>query len=202
MPPFQTVDRLLAKIRRQRELRTGVQEPADRSDVLTRLSLGGVGPQGERPNQFLDPTGAGGGGGGPRPLTFAQSEEGQRLAARLALETEGIKGEEQLLLEGTRGRLAGALARETDIVRGREQGFLEDTLHTLAVKLLPPEDVETAMRQVRSKKVVNSKMAFQAVLQHLTEARAVEERLEDIKISEKIEKDTLREARARITIDM
>lgn len=122
--------------------------------------------------EFLDPTGE----DGPRPLTFAQTEAGARLAA--------------------------SLARETDRISGRERLKLEGVLHSLALELLPPGDVETAMRQVRRGELVKSKLAFQAVLQNLSdEAQNVERRL-DLDLAEENEKRTLREARSRITIDM
>lgn len=126
---------------------------------------------------FLDPTGFGrGGGGGYQPLTFAQTEAGQRLAASLALETERFAGQERLRLE--------------------------ETLHDLAKDLLPPADVETAMKQVRRGELVKSKLAFQAVLQNLADEAEHAERRADITLEEENEARTLREARAKITIDM
>ena len=122
---------------------------------------------------FPDPTGAGGGG---RTLTFAQTEAGARLVASLELETERV--------------------------RGRERLKLEETIHSLARELLPPGDVETAMRQVRRGELVKSKLAFQAVLQNLTDAAANEERRRDLDLAEENERRTLREARSRIVIDM
>ena len=116
------------------------------------------------------------GGGGGFTLTFAQTEAGQRLAAALALDTERFAGAERLRLE--------------------------DTIHSLAVDLLPPKDVETAMRQVRRGELVKSKLAFQAVLQNLADAGAIAERRKDIALAEENEKRTLREAKARITVDM
>lgn len=121
---------------------------------------------------FLDPTGAGGGG---YTLTFAQTEAGQRLAAALALETERVSGRERLKLE--------------------------ETLHGLAMELLPPKDVETAMMQVRRGELVKSKLAFQAVLQNLADETEHAERRADLDLAEENERRTLREARARITID-
>ncbi len=170
----QTVDRLLAQIRREREQRTGIREPADLSDVLTRLTIGGLGEDRLplQPPPFPDPTGA----DGFRPLTFAQTEAGQRLAASLALETERISGRERLKLE--------------------------DTLHSLAMDLLPPGDVETAMKQVRRGELVKSKLAFQAVLQNLTDEAQTAERRLDLALAEQNERQTLRQARAKITIDM
>lgn len=116
------------------------------------------------------------GGGGGATLTFAQTEAGQRLASALALDTERFAGAERLRLE--------------------------DTLHALAVDLLPPKDVETAMRQVRKGEVVKSKLAFQAVLQNLADEAAIAERRKDIALAEEHERQTLRNARARITVDM
>lgn len=113
--------------------------------------------------------------GGGYTLTFAQTEAGQRLAAALALETERISGRERLKLE--------------------------DTLHALAMTLLPPEDVETAMRQVRRGELVRSKLAFQAVLQNLADEAAHAERRKDLEVQEENQRRTLRDARARITID-
>ena len=108
-------------------------------------------------------------------LTFAQTEVGQRLAAALALDTERIAGEERLRLE--------------------------DTLHALAMDLLPPEDVETAMGQVRRGELVKSKLAFQAVLQNLADEAAHAERRKDRELAEENERRTLRDARTRIVVD-
>ena len=170
---FETPDRRLARIRRERERATGVREPADLSDILTRLTVGG-----------LDETRLGGddtppppppGDGGPA-LTFAQTEAGARLSA--------------------------SLARETERVSGRERLRLEDTLNALATELLPPADVETAMKQVRRGELVKSKLAFQAVLENLSDAARNAERRRDLDLAEENEKRTLRDARARITVDM
>ena len=114
--------------------------------------------------------------GGGRFLTFAQTEAGVRLAASLALETEGT--------------------------RGRERLKLEDTLNSLAMDLLPPADVETAMRQVRRGELVKSKLAFQAVLENLADEARNAERRRDLALAEENEKRTLTNARARITVDM
>ncbi len=122
--------------------------------------------------QFLDPTGD----GAPRTLSFAQTEAGARLQA--------------------------SLLKETERVRGRERLKLEDTLHSLALELLPPQDVETAMMQVRRGELVKSKLAFQAVLENLSDAAANAERRKDIALAEENESRTLREARSRIVIDM
>jgi hypothetical protein len=116
-----------------------------------------------------------GGGGGYRPLTFAQTEAGVRLAASLALETERFAGQKRI--------------------------ELEEVLHGLAQELLPPEDVETAMGQVRRGEVVKSKLAFQAVLQNLADEAAHAERRADLDMQEENERRTLREARARITVE-
>jgi len=97
-------------------------------------------------------------GAGGYTLTFAQTEAGERLAAALGLETERVAGRERLKLE--------------------------DTLHSLAMELLPPGDVETAMRQVRRGELVKSKLAFQAVLQNLADAAEHEERRRDIALAE------------------
>ncbi len=129
-----------------------------------------------RMDTFIDPTGAGGGGGGGSALSFAQTEAGARLAASLARETEAKSAKLRLKLEGT--------------------------LHSLAIDLLPPADVETAMRQVRRGELVKSKLAFQAVLQNLADAGKNAERRRDLALAEENEKRTLRNARARITIDM
>ena len=120
---------------------------------------------------LLDPTGADGG----YTLTFAQTEAGQRLAAALALDTERVAGAERLKLE--------------------------NTIHALAMDLLPPEDVETAMRQVRRGELVKSKLAFQAVLQNLADEAAHAERRKDLEVAEGNQRRTLRDARARITVD-
>ncbi len=120
------------------------------------------------------PPGSGGGGGAA--LTFAQTEAGVRLAASLALETERTSGRERLKLEGT--------------------------LQSLAMDLLPPGDVETAMLQVRRGELVKSKLAFQAVLQNLSDEAANAERRRDLDLAEENERRTLRQARSRITVDM
>ena len=122
--------------------------------------------------EFIDPTGA----GGARALTFAQTEAGARLAA--------------------------SLARETDRVSGRERLKLEGTIQSLAMELLPPGDVDTAMLQVRRGELVKSKLAFQAVLQNLTDEAANAERRRDLDLAEENERQTLRQARSRITVDM
>ncbi len=114
--------------------------------------------------------------GSTRVLTFAQTEAGVRLAASLALETERTSGRERLKLE--------------------------DTLNSLATDLLPPADVETAMRQVRRGELVKSKLAFQAVLENLADEARNAERKRDLALAEENEKRTLTNARARITIDM
>ena len=128
--------------------------------------------EGAPPPPFPDPTGVGGG----YTLTFAQTEAGQRLVAALALETERISGAERLKLE--------------------------ETIHGLAMELLPPKDVETAMRQVRRGELVKSKLAFQAVLQNLADETEHAERRADLDLAEENERRTLREARARITVDL
>jgi len=115
------------------------------------------------------------GGGGGYTLTFAQTEAGQRLQAALALETERISGRERLKLE--------------------------DTLHALAVDLLPPGDVETAMRQVRRGELVKSKLAFQAVLQNLADEAEHAERRADLDLAEENERRTLTAARAKLAVD-
>jgi hypothetical protein len=114
-------------------------------------------------------------GGSGYTLTFAQTEAGQRLAAALALDTERIAGRERLKLE--------------------------DTIHALAMDLLPPKDVETAMKQVRRGELVKSKLAFQAVLQNLADETEHAERRRDLEVAEENERRTLRDARARITVD-
>jgi len=116
------------------------------------------------------------GGGGGVALSFAQTEAGARLVA--------------------------SLARETDRISGRERLRLEGTLQSLAMELLPPGDVETAMRQVRRGELVKSKLAFQAVLQNLADAGQNAERRRDLALAEENERRTLRQARSRITIDM
>lgn len=126
----------------------------------------------EAPPGLLDPGGSGSG----YTLTFAQTEAGQRLAASLAQETERVSGRERLKLE--------------------------DTIHSLAMDLLPPGDVETAMRQVRRGELVKSKLAFQAVLQNLSDEAQHAERRADLDLQEENERRTLREARARITVDL
>ncbi|KKL14551.1 hypothetical protein LCGC14_2514520 [marine sediment metagenome] len=115
-------------------------------------------------------------GEGGAALTFAQTEAGARLAASLARDTEAKSAKLRLKLEGT--------------------------LHSLAIDLLPPADVETAMRQVRRGELVKSKLAFQAVLQNLADAGKNAERRRDLALAEENEKRTLRNARARITVDM
>ena len=115
------------------------------------------------------------GGVGGASLSFSQTEMGERLIASLGLDTERA--------------------------RGRERLKLESTLHALAVDLLPPEDVETAMAQVRSGRVVKSKLAFQAVLENLADASRNAERRADLALQEENEKRTLTQARSRIIID-
>lgn len=146
---------------------------AERERGASRVGAryGGTAPP---PLPFPAPPGFGG-GGGYQPLTFAQTEAGQRLAASLALETERFAGAQRLQLEGT--------------------------LHSLAMELLPPGDVETAMRQVRRGELVKSKLAFQAVLQNLADEAEHAERRADIDLEEENERQTLRQARAQITID-
>lgn len=145
------------------------------SAFLTRSRLGrSVGEAISGIPSYLDPTGVG--VSGPRPLTFAQTEAGQRLAASLALETERISGRERLKLE--------------------------ETIHSLAMGLLPPKDVETAMAQARRGELVKSKLAYQAVLQNLSDETEHAERRKDLALQEENEKRTLTEARARITVDM
>jgi hypothetical protein len=128
---------------------------------------------GPMPPTLPPPPGSGGGG---FALTFAQTEAGVRLAASLAQETERTSGRERLKLE--------------------------DTLNSLAMDLLPPADVETAMRQVRRGELVKSKLAFQAVLENLADEARNAERRRDLALAEENEKRTLRNARARITLDM
>ena len=123
------------------------------------------------PPLFPDPTG----GGGGYTLTFAQTEAGQRLAAALALETERVSGRERLKLE--------------------------ETIHGLAMELLPPKDVETAMRQARRGELVKSKLAYQAVLQNLADEAAHAERRADLDLAEENERRTLTQARAKLTVD-
>ncbi|KKK59474.1 hypothetical protein LCGC14_3034040, partial [marine sediment metagenome] len=55
---------------------------------------------------------------------------------------------------------------------------------------------------VRRGELVKSKLAFQAVLQNLSDAAQNAERRRDLALAEENEKRTLRNARARITIDM
>jgi hypothetical protein len=57
------------------------------------------------------------------------------------------------------------------------------------------------MQQVRRGELVKSKLAFQAVLQNLADEAAHAERRRDIELAEENERRTLRDARARITID-
>jgi hypothetical protein len=58
------------------------------------------------------------------------------------------------------------------------------------------------MRQVRRGELVRSKLAFQAVLENLADEARNAERRRDLALAEENEKRTLRNARARITIDM
>ena len=114
-------------------------------------------------------------GVGGYTLTFAQTEAGQRLAAALALETERVSGQERLKLE--------------------------ETIHGLAMELLPPGDVETAMRQARRGELVKSKLAYQAVLQNLSDEAEHAERRADLDLAEENERRTLTAARAKLTVD-
>lgn len=115
-------------------------------------------------------------GVGGATLSFAQTEAGARLAASLAQDVERFRGRERLKLEGV--------------------------LQSLAMELLPPGDVETAMKQVRRGELVKSKLAFQAVLESLDDAARNEERRRDLDLAEENERRTLRQARSRIVIDM
>ena len=164
----ETVDRRLARIRRERELRTGVST-FDRSDLLTRLTVGGLDEEERR--EFLNPTGVGG-----FTLSFAQTEAGARLAANLAQDVERFRGAERLKLEGI--------------------------LQSLALELLPPKDVETAMRQVRRGELVKSKLALQAGLENLADVARNEERRRDLDAAEENQNRVLRQARSKIVIDM
>ena len=87
-------------------------------------------------------------------------------------------------------------------IAGKERLKLEETIHGLAMDLLPPKDVETAMRQVRRGELVKSKLAFQAVLQNLADETEHAERRKDLDLAEENERRTLREARSRITVDL
>ena len=117
-----------------------------------------------------------GDGGSTRVLTFAATRAGAEEAA--------------------------GQARETETFRGTERLKLEATLNALAVDLLPPGEGEVAMKAVRRGEWMNSKLMFQAVMQNLADAAAVSERSLDLELREKNEAETLRDARARITIDM
>jgi len=155
--------------------------------------------------------------GGPERLTFDPNRP-LRLASDLLSFAKdpvgGLRGEEELPLHPDDGRVltfaqteAGArlqasLARDTERFSGRERLELEDTLNALAIELLPPEDVETAMRQVRRGELVKSKLAFQAVLENLADIERNTQRRLDFALEEENEKRTLREARSRITIDL
>ncbi|KKK47274.1 hypothetical protein LCGC14_3156850, partial [marine sediment metagenome] len=98
-------------------------------------------------------------------------------------------------------RLIAALGLDTERARGLERLALEETLHDLAVDLLPPEDVEDAMENVRQGRVVKSKLAFQAVLENLSDAARNAERRRDLDLQEENERRTLTQARSRIIID-
>ena len=118
----------------------------------------------------------GDGGGGGRVLTFAATQAGAEEAA--------------------------GQVRETERFRGTERLELEKTLNALAVDLLPPGDVKVAMETVRSGEWLGSKLMFQAVLQNLSDAAEVTQRSLDLELREKNEAEALRDARARITVDM
>ncbi len=177
--PIPSPLRLTSQERLRRESLARASEfGRDLGPITSRLvqtsfgTLGAVGQEAEdKRTDFLDPTGAGGG----FALSFAQTAAGARLAA--------------------------SLARETDRISGRERLKLESTLFSLAKELLPPGDVETAMRQIRRGELVKSKLAFQAVLQNLSDAAQNEERRRDLDLAEENERRTLRQARSRITID-
>ncbi|KKL27202.1 hypothetical protein LCGC14_2387550 [marine sediment metagenome] len=109
-----TVDRLLAQIRRQREQATGVREQVDLSDVLTRLTVGGLDQR--LPPPFPPPP-----GGGGRALSFAQTEAGARLTASLTRETERVAGRERLKLEDTLRSLARELLPPGDVETAMHQ---------------------------------------------------------------------------------
>ena len=169
----ETPDIRLARIRRERERLTGVRV-FDLNDLLTRLSPGGIEGSGRTFVDDFDFLNPTGVGG--RTLSFAQTEAGARLAASLAQDVERFRGAERLKLEGI--------------------------LNSLALELLPPGDVETAMRHVRKGELVKSKLAFQAVLENLADASRNEERRKDLDLAEENQKRTLRQARSKITIDM
>ena len=114
-------------------------------------------------------------GVGGASLTFSQTEAGVRLAASLGVSAESD---------------AAALRRG-----------LDDTLHELALDLLPPEDVDDAMAQLRSGKVVKSKLAFQAVLQNLADEARNAGRRADLRLQEENERLVLTQARSRIIVD-
>ncbi len=165
------------ELQRIKNLEGLVQSTQNLPSILQRLFSTGrgtlTGRLAEDEEDIDFPDPTGEGGGA---LTFAQTEAGARLAA--------------------------SLARETERISGRERLKLEDTLHSLAVELLPPGDVETAMLQVRRGELVKSKLAFQAVLENLSDEARNAERRRDLDLAEENEKRTLRDARARITVDM
>ncbi len=120
-------------------------------------------------------------GSGFRPLTFAQSELGARRALLFQEDLERQRGTERLILE--------------------------ETLFGLAKELLPAGDVDDAIKRFRGKgsemdRLVNSKLQFQAAIQALADRQAITLREEELDIREEVEEKTLKQARARITVDM
>ncbi len=132
-----------------------------------------TGQDGDEDNLPLPPPPGGGGG---RALSFAQTEAGVRLSASFALDEE----------------------RQ----RGRAQLTLQDTLFGLARELLPAGDVDSAIRSIERGELINSKIQFQAALQALADRQSIALRQEELDIREEIENKTLRQARARIVVDM
>ncbi len=178
MAHLDALKRTPQELQRIKNLESLVARTQNVGTIFDRLVSTGRGTLTGRAPEDVDgppppPPGAGGGG---FALTFAQTEAGARLAA--------------------------SLARETDRVSGRERLKLEGTLQSLAMELLPPGDVETAMLQVRRGELVKSKLAFQAVLQNLSDEAQNEERRQDLDLAEENERRTLRQARSRITVDM
>ncbi len=163
---METIDRILARRRREREQETGIRTFADRSDTLTRLTIKGLASSGDLPDDD----------GGGRTLSFAQTGAGARLAAQYALDEE----------------------RQ----RGRERLTLENTLFGLARELLPAGDVDVAIQGIQRGELIKSKLQFQAAIQALADRQDIALRQEELDMREEVEAKTLRQARARIVVDM
>ena len=103
-------------------------------------------------------------------------------------------------------RLAGAQSLEEERERGRQRLRLEKTLFDLAKELLPAGDVDDAIVRMKSadpkNRFIASKLQFQAALQALADRQDIALREQELQDRRDVELQTLKQARARITIDM